>query len=316
MTRGQRIGNVLGVILPFACLLLAIVLLWNRFVGPAALVITAVMYALAGGLGISVGFHRLFSHRSFDAPPAIRAMFAILGSMAMQGPIIRWVANHRTHHAHPDKEGDPHSPHLSSHDGIRGTLGGLWHAHVGWIFTPERTPEERYARDLLEDPLISFIDRTFIVWVLLGLALPFGAGYAIGGTLDAALIAMLWGGPVRVFLVHHATFAVNSLCHFAGRRRFATGDESRNLVWLAPITFGEAWHNNHHAFPNSAFHGLRRWELDLGGLAIRGLERVGLVRNVKRISPQRQQSKLERLSAALPNLEGRSAGPETGASPH
>jgi stearoyl-CoA desaturase (delta-9 desaturase) len=297
MSRASRIGNVLGVILPFVFLLVAIVLLWNRFVGPTALVITAVMYVLGGGLGISVGFHRLFSHRSFDAPPAVRGAFAILGSMAMQGPIIRWVANHRTHHAHPDMEGDPHSPHLSEHGGLRGALAGLWHAHVGWIFEPDRPPEERYARDLLDDPLISFIDRTFIVWVLGGLLLPFGLGYALTGTLDGALLAMLWGGPVRIFLVHHATFAVNSLCHFAGRRRFATHDESRNLVWLAPITFGEAWHNNHHAFPNSAFHGLRPWELDLGGLVIRGLEQLGLASNVTRISRQRQQTKLARLAS-------------------
>jgi stearoyl-CoA desaturase (delta-9 desaturase) len=297
MSRPSRIGNILGVILPVAALIAAIVLLWNKWVGAETLAITALMYALAGGLGISVGFHRLFSHRSFDGPAPVRATFAILGSMAMQGPIIRWVANHRTHHAHPDKEGDPHSPHLSEHDGLRGTLEGLWHAHVGWIFTPDRPPEERYARDLLDDPLISFVDRTFMVWVLLGFALPFALGYAIGGTLEAALLAMLWGGAVRIFLVHHATFAVNSLCHFAGRRRFDTSDESRNLVWLAPLTFGEAWHNNHHAFPNSAFHGLRRHELDLGGLVIRGLERVKLVRNVTRISQERQQTKLERLAA-------------------
>jgi len=296
VTRAQRIGNVLGVFLPLAGLILAVVLLWDRWVDPGTLAITLFMYALAG-MGITVGFHRLFSHRSFEARPAVRATFAVLGSMAMQGPIIRWVANHRTHHAHPDKEGDPHSPHLSPYRGIRGAIAGLYHAHVGWIFTPDRPAEERYAKDLLDDRLISFIDRTSIVWVLGGLALPFGLGYAISGTLRGALLAMLWGGPVRIFLVHHATFAINSLCHFMGTRRFATGDHSRNLLWLAPITFGESWHNNHHAFPNSAFHGLRRWELDLGGLVIRGLERLGLASNVTRISPQRQQVKLERLSS-------------------
>jgi stearoyl-CoA desaturase (delta-9 desaturase) len=295
VTRAQRIGNVLGVFLPFAGLILAIVLLWDRWVDPGTLAITLFMYALAG-MGITVGFHRLFAHRSFDARPPVRATFAVLGSMAMQGPIIRWVANHRTHHAHPDKEGDPHSPHLSSYTGIRGAIAGLYHAHVGWIFTPDRPAEERYAKDLLNDRLIAFIDRTSLVWVLGGLALPFGIGYAISGTLRGALLAMLWGGPVRIFLVHHATFAINSLCHFMGSRRFATSDHSRNLVWLAPVTFGESWHNNHHAFPNSAFHGLRRWELDLGGLVIRGLERLGLASNVTRISPQRQLAKAERRS--------------------
>jgi stearoyl-CoA desaturase (Delta-9 desaturase) len=295
VTRAQRIGNLLGVFLPFAGLILAIVLLWDRFVDPGTLAITAFMYALAG-MGITVGFHRLFAHRSFEARQSVRATFAVLGSMAMQGPIIRWVANHRTHHAHPDKEGDPHSPHLSPHTGIRGAIAGLYHAHVGWIFTPDRPAEERYAKDLLNDRLIAFIDRTSIVWVLSGLALPFGLGYAISGTLRGALLAMLWGGAVRIFLVHHATFAINSLCHFMGTRRFATGDHSRNLVWLAPITFGEAWHNNHHAFPNSAFHGLRRWEIDLGGLVIRGLERLGLATKVTRISPQRQLAKAKRRS--------------------
>jgi stearoyl-CoA desaturase (delta-9 desaturase) len=243
-------------------------------------------------MGITVGFHRLLAHRSFETSPAGRAAFGILGTMAMQGPVIRWVTNHRKHHAYPDEEGDPHSPHLTGHSGVRGAVAGLWHAHVGWIFEDDRAPRERYARDLLNDPAISFVDRTAAVWVIAGLVLPFALGLGITGTLGGALIVLLWGGPVRIFFVHHFTFAINSLCHFLGSRRFQTDDESRNLPLLAPFSFGECWHNNHHAFPTSAFHGHRKFEIDPGGWLIRGLERLGLVWNVQRVSPEKQQLKL------------------------
>jgi stearoyl-CoA desaturase (Delta-9 desaturase) len=163
---------------------------------------------------------------------------------------------------------------------------------VGWIFEGERAERERYAPDLLADPVASFVDRTAALWVAMSLLVPFGAGFAIYGTLEGALIALLWGGAVRIFLIHHVTFSINSLCHFVGRRRFETRDHSRNVFWLAPISMGEAWHNNHHAFPTSAFHGLRRREIDLGGLVIRGLERLGLVWDVKRVSAERQMAKL------------------------
>jgi stearoyl-CoA desaturase (delta-9 desaturase) len=202
------------------------------------------------------------------------------------------VTNHRKHHAFADEEGDPHSPHLTGRGGVRGALAGLYHAHLGWIFTGGRAAKERYAPDLLEDPLVRFVDRTAGGWVLLGMALPFAAGWALGGTLEAALIALVWGGPARVFIGHHMTFSINSLCHFMGRRRFDTGDESRNLVWLAPVSLGEAWHNNHHAFPTSAFHGLRRRDVDPGGWLIAGFERLGLVSQVNRVSPDRQRNKL------------------------
>jgi stearoyl-CoA desaturase (Delta-9 desaturase) len=290
ITRSQQIGNVLGVFLPVAGLLAAVVLLWNSLVGPEALVITALMYGLTG-LGITVGFHRLLAHRSFEAVTSVRAILAVLGTMAMQGPVTKWVANHRKHHAFSDEDGDPHSPHLTAVSGFLGGFAGLWHAHVGWILARERAEPERYSRDLAADPVIAFIDRTSAIWVALGLVIPFALGFALTGTLAGALIALLWGGAVRIFLVHHMTFAINSLCHFAGRRRFPTDDESRNLRWLAPVTLGESWHNNHHAFPTSAFHGLRRWEVDPGGLVIRGLERLGLAWNVNRVSAERQELK-------------------------
>jgi stearoyl-CoA desaturase (Delta-9 desaturase) len=291
VTRAQRAVNIVGILLPFAGVVLAILLLWDSLVGPEALAIAAVMY-LISGFGITVGFHRLLSHRAFVAKPAVRFALAAAGTMAMMGPPVRWVTNHRQHHAYSDEEGDPHSPHLSSKRGAWGALAGLYHAHVGWIFTAERGAKDRYARDLMRDPIVMFVDRTAAVWVALGFVLPFAAGFALGGTLEAALIALLWGGPVRIFFGHHLTFSINSLCHFTGRRRFDTDDQSRNLVWLAPFSLGESWHNNHHAFPTSAFHGLRRGDVDPGGWLIAGFERLGLATDVNRVSPERQQQKL------------------------
>jgi stearoyl-CoA desaturase (Delta-9 desaturase) len=291
MSTPQRIGNLLGVFLPVAGLIVAIVLLWDHFVGPEALAITAVLYVLTG-IGTTVGLHRLFAHRAFVAATPVRATLGVLGTMAMQGPLIRWVTNHRKHHAYTDEEGDPHSPHLTGHSGLRGAITGLWHSHVGWIFEDGRAERERYAPDLLADPIARFVDRTAAAWVILSVMLPFAAGFALYGTLEGALIGLLWGGGVRIFLIHHMTFSINSLCHFTGRRRFETHDESRNVFWLAPITMGESWHNNHHAFPTSAFHGLRRSEIDFGGWVIRGLERLGLAWDVVRVSSDRQRTKL------------------------
>jgi stearoyl-CoA desaturase (delta-9 desaturase) len=291
MTGSQRMANLVGIALPAAGLMLAVVLLWDRFVGPLELVVAASLYVLTG-LGVSVGFHRLFAHRSFETGRGLRVLLAILGSMAMEGPVVKWVANHRMHHVYTDEVGDPHSPHVGSSGGIRGSLAGLWHAHAGWTLTAShRAAPERYARDLLADPALRFVDRTFVLWAVGGVALPFGAGYAIFGTLRGALLTLLWGGLVRIFVLHHVTFSINSLCHFMGRRRFHTGDESRNLSWLAPISFGEAWHNNHHAFPTSAFHGLRRREVDPGGWVIRCLERAGLAWNVRHVTVAEQAAK-------------------------
>jgi stearoyl-CoA desaturase (Delta-9 desaturase) len=291
MTRSQRTVNILGIVTPFVGFLVAIVLLWDSLVGAEALAIAAAMY-LISGFGITVGFHRLFAHRAFVARPPVRFALAAAGTMAMMGPPVRWVTNHRKHHAYADEQGDPHSPHLSTRPGVRGAIAGLYHAHVGWIFTGGRAAKERYARDLMSDPVVMFVDRTAGVWVALGLVLPFAAGWALGGTLEAALVALLWGGAVRIFIGHHMTFSINSLCHFVGRRRFETDDHSRNLVWLAPLSLGEAWHNNHHAFPTSAFHGLRRGDIDPGGWLIHGFERLGLASDVNRISKDRQRQKL------------------------
>jgi stearoyl-CoA desaturase (delta-9 desaturase) len=241
---------------------------------------------------VTVGFHRHLTHRSFKAKRAVRAVLAALGSAAIEGPVISWVADHRKHHAFSDRAGDPHSPHVGHGDGWGGALRGLLHAHVGWLFRhDQRGARARYAPDLLKDPTIRVIDRTFLIWALAGLALAFGLGTAIGTSVEAGLTGLLWGGAVRLFVVHHVTYSVNSICHVFGRRRFATGDESRNVAWLALPSMGEAWHNNHHAFPTSARHGLRPWEIDLSGLVIRGLEACGLAWDVVRVSPNRQRRK-------------------------
>jgi stearoyl-CoA desaturase (Delta-9 desaturase) len=243
---------------------------------------------VAVGTGVTVGFHRLLTHRSFKCHRWLRFAFAALGSAAAEGPVIDWVATHRKHHQFSDVDGDPHSPHVGHGTGWRGALTGLAHAHIGWVFTDmEVADERRYAKDLLADPLIRFVDRTFVLWVVVGLAAAFGLGVALTGTITGGLAALLWGGAARIFLVHHATFSINSLCHFFGRRAWDTKDESRNLAWLAIPTWGEAWHNNHHAFPTSYRHGLRRWQIDPSAGVIRLLEMMGLAWDVVRVDPAR-----------------------------
>jgi stearoyl-CoA desaturase (delta-9 desaturase) len=250
------------------------------------------MYLLTA-IGITVGFHRLLTHRSFQTSKPLEYVFAVLGSMAVQGPVISWVADHRKHHAHTDAEGDPHSPHVGHDGGARGVLGGLWHAHSGWLMSTQgRADWKRYAADLYEDRGMRAIGRQFVPLVLLGLALPALAGYLVSGTLAGAATGLLWGGLVRIFFVHHVTWSVNSVCHFFGTRRFDTDDYSTNVFWLALPSLGESWHHNHHAFPRSAVHGLRGWEIDPSALIIGVLEKLGLAWNVVRISPERQAQRI------------------------
>ena len=290
----ERVIRIIVFGAPPAALAIAGWASWGAMLRWHDLVVLAITYTITG-LGITVGYHRLFTHRSFKTGRAVRALLAVLGSMAVEGPVIDWVATHRKHHRFSDRPGDPHSPHLDPAPGWRGTLRGLGHAHIGWVFRgKDRANPARYAKDLLADRDLRFISRTFPLWVLAGLALPFGLGFALTGTIAGGLGGLLWGGAVRVMLLHHATFSINSLCHVFGRRPFATGDESRNLAWLAPIAFGEAWHNNHHAFPTSARHGLGRWQLDPSAGLISGLERCHLAWDVIRITPTRQQQKRAR----------------------
>jgi stearoyl-CoA desaturase (delta-9 desaturase) len=301
MTTLEKRVNLLAVVLPFAGTLAAIVLLWNSVVSATDLAILAVMYVLTG-LGVTVGFHRLLTHRAFRVSKPLEYAFAVFGSMAVQGPVMAWVADHRKHHAHADHEGDPHSPHVGHGDGAGGVLRGLWHAHAGWLMSTQgQASARRYAKDLYEDRGMRWISRNFPLFVALSLALPALAGWLLTGTIAGAATGLLWGGLVRIFFVHHVTWSVNSVCHFLGTRRFETDDESTNVPWLAVLSFGESWHHNHHAFPRSAAHGLRRWEqaLDPSALVIRALEKLGLARNVVRIAPERQR---QRESTAGPAL--------------
>jgi len=261
---------------------------WADLLFWSDLVVFAIMY-VATGLGITVGFHRLFTHRAFKTKKGVRATLAIMGSAAIEGPVISWVADHRKHHAFSDMPGDPHSPHVDHGHGLKGALRGLLHAHVGWLFIhTERGNHERYAPDLLADPTIRWVNKWFFAWAVGGLLAAFVLGWIIGGSLHTALTGLLWGGAVRMLVLHHVTYSINSLCHFFGRRQFETKDESRNLLWLAIPSFGESWHNNHHAFPTSAEHGMRRWQVDTSALVIRALEKLGLAWDVVRISPERQ----------------------------
>jgi stearoyl-CoA desaturase (delta-9 desaturase) len=289
MTRAEKIANLGGVIVPFLGVLAAIVLLWNQWVNGADLALLIGFYLLTGA-GVTVGFHRLLTHRSFQTHPWLERTFAVLGSLSVQGSVLDWVADHRKHHAHTDVEGDPHSPHVGHGSGLK----GLWHAHMGWLTeTQGQADWKKYARDLYEDPGMRAIGRRFPLLAVLSLVLPTLAGFAIHGwTLEGAVRGLIWGGLVRIFLVHHVTWSVNSVCHFFGKRRFDVEDHSTNVGWLSVLSLGESWHHNHHAFPRSAEHGLRRWELDPSALIIRTLEKLGLAWKVVRIAPERQEAKL------------------------
>ena len=293
MTRLERNVNIAAVVTPFLGLIVAATLLWDGFLGARDVAIFALMYALTA-VGVTVGFHRLLTHRAFRTRAWLRYTLAVLGSMSLQGPVIDWVADHRKHHTFTDEEGDPHSPHAGAGAGFPGMVKGLWHAHTGWLFeTHGQASSKRFARDLLEDPKMRAINRSFPLIALSSVLLPFLLGLALGGgALVAGLSALLWGGLVRIFIVHHITWSINSICHFFGRRRFDTDDHSTNVFWLALPSLGEAWHHNHHAFPQSACHGLRWYEVDPSGWLILALARLGLASDVVRVTPERAREKL------------------------
>ncbi len=243
----------------------AMVLLWQDWINWTDLALFVVLYFLTG-MGITAGFHRLLTHSSFETPAPVRATFMILGCMAGQGRPIDWASNHLKHHAFSDKEGDPHSP-----------LEGLFHAHLGWFFTGEPADREKYGKKFEHDKVVQFVDRTTVVWLVLGLVIP----YLIGGWSG-----FLWGGLVRMAFLNHATFAVNSICHAFGSRPFDTKDESRNNWIIAFLTFGEGWHNNHHAFPAMAYHGMSWRQFDPTAVTIKVLVWLKLAKNVKLPRPE------------------------------
>ena len=285
-----RTANFLAITLPFAGLIAAIVMLWGVAFNWVYLAMFLGGYVLTG-LGITIGFHRYFTHKSFEAPRVVQATLGILGSMALEGPLLTWAATHRVHHQHSDRHDDPHSPHTHG-EGFKGFIQGLVHSHFGWLFVREPENLEKYVPDLQKDPLVRFISRTFFVWTLIGLVVPAVIGGLVTGTWMGVLLGFLWGGLARIFLVHHVTWSVNSVCHLWGSRPFRSHDHSRNNALFGILAFGEGWHNNHHAFPASARHGLRPWQFDSSYIIIRGLELVGLARDVRVPTPERQEAKL------------------------
>ena len=291
-TLSTRVANILGVILPFAGLATAIFLLWGIAFNWVHLGIMAGMY-IVSGLGITVGYHRFFTHKSFSTSRPVAFLLGVFGSMAMQGSIIEWAAVHRSHHQHSDDEGDPHSPHASrgTWAGVLGVVRGFWHAHAGWLFKRKAAGMGRYVRDLDKDKMIKTVSVLFPLWVLIGLLLPAALGGLLTMTWSGVLLGFLWGGLVRIFLVHHVTWSVNSVCHIWGSRPFNSHDHSRNNPILGVLAMGEGWHNNHHAFPTSARHGLAWWQFDLSFEIIRFMGLIGLARNIRVPALERMESK-------------------------
>jgi stearoyl-CoA desaturase (Delta-9 desaturase) len=271
---------------PLVATLLVVIGLWGRQVGVADIALLVGLY-LVSCLGITAGYHRLFTHRSFVANRVLKITLAVAGGVAVEGSLMSWVSNHRRHHRYSDHAGDPHSPSVltdadrdADDPDPRANLRGLFFAHVGWLFRAEPADEQRFAADLLEDRDLRVVSRLFPLWALCGLALPFLVGWAFTGTVTGALTALVWGGLVRIFLVHHVTWSVNSVCHAFGRRPFQTRDQSKNFAPLALLSFGESWHNSHHAFPTLARHGVDRGQLDITAACIRIWERLGWVHDV------------------------------------
>ncbi len=269
--RFRKTAVLIGVILPFVLTIYAIIMLWNQWVSWRDLAIFAVMYVLCG-LGITIGYHRMLTHNGFKTHPAVRFTFLALGSMAVESGALTWATTHLKHHALSDQDGDPHSP-----------LEGLWHAHLGWIIDGWDIEPQKYGPWLMQDRMVMFFERTFLMWLTIGLIIPFLLGGWTG---------LLWGGAVRIFFVHHITWSVNSICHMFGNRMFQTKDVSRNNWLIGLLAFGEGWHNNHHAFPRSALHGMRWYQVDISAYVIRLLGRLRLVWDIQRVTEEQMARKL------------------------
>ena len=291
----QRIVILVLTVLPLAGFAFAVFNFWGNGLSLVDAGIGLFFYYFTG-LGVTIGYHRLFTHQSFVARRPLKIALAIAGSMSVQGAIIDWVGTHRRHHAFSDKEGDPHSPHLDDDETIKGTIRGLWHAHIGWLSAPELTDNERWAPDLVADKDIMRIHKRFGTLTLLSFALPALLGGLITWSLEGAVTAFLWGSLARIFVLHHVTWSINSICHFFGERPFRSNDRSTNNWPLAIISFGESWHNGHHAFPTSAVHGIGRGQVDPTAAMIRLFEKMKLASRVKLVSPkQLAQKKVEDL---------------------
>jgi stearoyl-CoA desaturase (delta-9 desaturase) len=284
-TRGEQIALAAFIVIPFLAVLFAIPVAWGGWLGWTDVLIALFMYVLTGH-GITVGFHRLFTHRSFKPNRPLKVALAVAGSMAIQGPVIRWVADHRRHHKFSDRDGDPHSPWRYG-ESLKGLTKGFFHSHMGWLFDTEQTPQRKYAPDLLKDPDIVRVSRQFPGWVLISLLLPAVLGAVITPlTTDiawwqGALTAFFWGSLVRVSLLHHVTWSINSICHTVGTQPFVSRDRSGNVWWLSVPSLGESWHNLHHADPTCARHGVLRGQVDSSARVIWLFERLGWVSSVR-----------------------------------
>jgi stearoyl-CoA desaturase (Delta-9 desaturase) len=278
LSPGVQLIRLALVFLPLLGLLAAIILLWGWGFGWVELALLVGMY-VPTALGVTVGFHRLFTHRSFETNRVVQFLLAALGSMAAQGSLLDWVAVHRQHHKHSDQPGDPHSPHLHG-TGLWGTLQGFWHAHLGWMFRPDPKGLARYVTDLRRSAALRVASALFPLWVALGLLIPIGLGWLLTGTWVGGVLGLLWGGLARMFLFHHVSWGVNSICHLWGGRPYH-GDQSTNNFLFGILALGEGWHNNHHAYPTSARHGLRWWQIDVSYWVIRALALLGLAWKVK-----------------------------------
>ncbi|MGI8677826.1 MAG: acyl-CoA desaturase [Jatrophihabitans sp.] len=283
--RGEQFMLYTFVIVPFLAFLAAIPVAWGWGFGWTDAVLFLSFY-IVSGLGITVGYHRLFTHSSFKANRPLRIALAVAGSLAIEGPVIRWVADHRRHHAFSDREGDPHSPWRFG-DTPAGLAKGFWFAHIGWLFDLEHTNREKYTPDLMRDKDVRLVDTLFPVWVLVSLLLPGAIGGLVSMSWSGALSAFFWGSLVRIFLLHHVTWSINSVCHMIGERPFAARDKSANFWPLAILSFGESWHNMHHADPTAARHGVLRGQLDSSARTIWLFEKFGWATNVRWPRPER-----------------------------
>lgn len=288
-TFGSRLQCIMVIALPIIGLIAGIIMLWGPGIQPIHLALMLGGYILTGH-GITIGYHRLFTHKSFKTSRFMTFIIALLGTMAWEGPIMRWVGTHRMHHQHSDNPLDPHSPHTHG-DHALSFWKGLWHSHMGWIMFSTPAELSKYTPDLRKDKMLVWFDRFFLPIALLGLVIPGLIAWAVTGTLMGGLLGFIWGGLVRVFLVHHITWSVNSACHLWGAQHFKSHDHSRNNAVFGVLAFGEGWHNNHHAFPASARHGLKWYQFDSSYLVIRAMKAVGLASDVIVPSAQRQAEK-------------------------
>ncbi len=280
-TQSRKEQVMLGVFIgvPFLAVAAAVPVAWGGWLGWSDVLLFFVFYALTGH-GITVGFHRLFTHKSFKPHRALKVVLAIAGSMAVQGPVVRWVADHRKHHKFSDRDGDPHSPWRYGTSAAALTKGFLY-AHLMWLFNPEQTPQRKYAPDLMKDRDVLRISRQFPLWVVVSLTAPALAGGLLTWSWQGALSAFFWASLVRIALLHHVTWSINSICHTIGERPFVSRDRSGNVWWLAVPSMGESWHNLHHADPTCARHGVLRGQVDSSAWVIAAMERLGWVYDVR-----------------------------------